>query len=273
MLPAGFVEYGEDAAETAVREVSEETGLVVELDGFLGIYFGGGDPRGAAHLAVFGARVLGGVLTPGDDAADARWFAAADIPVSIAFEAHRKAIERWVQAKPRAVHQPTLLLYAGAGPAPPVVVHVVIENPKGTVDRIAYDPVRCEFVPTGEVFANPLPIHYGVIPCTVSQGDGRELDVAIVGEGDAAVGSVIAARPVGTLLRTDLDHKVLAIRADIPSAYTAVTDAAQRPELQEQLEGLFRTRATLSGWASASQTRRLVLDCQEAWVEKQRTGN
>src|SRR5829696_6312589 len=74
MLPAGFVEYGEDAAETAAREALEETGLLVEIDGYAGIYFGAGDPRGASHLAVFKARKIGGTVTAGDDAAEARWF-------------------------------------------------------------------------------------------------------------------------------------------------------------------------------------------------------
>src|ERR1044071_1586705 len=69
MLPAGFVEYGEDALETAVREAMEETGLVVEVTGIRGLYFGAGDPRGSSHLAVFSAKVHQGTPTAGDDAA------------------------------------------------------------------------------------------------------------------------------------------------------------------------------------------------------------
>jgi 8-oxo-dGTP pyrophosphatase MutT (NUDIX family) len=49
MLPAGFVEYGEFAEDTAGREAEEETGLQVTLDGLLGLYFGAGDPRNVAH--------------------------------------------------------------------------------------------------------------------------------------------------------------------------------------------------------------------------------
>jgi len=150
---------------------------------------------------------------------------------------------------------------------------VVVENPKGTVDRITYDAALGDFAPTGEVFSAPLPIHYGFIPCTISDGDGKELDVVVVGEGETSVGSVISVRPIGTLLRTDLDHKVLALRVDLPSEYTGVTEVEQRPDLREMIEGLFRTRATLAGWASAQGTRRLILDCQRAWVELQRTGH
>jgi ADP-ribose pyrophosphatase YjhB (NUDIX family)/inorganic pyrophosphatase len=271
-LPTGFVEYGEDAAETAAREVLEETGLLVEIDGYHGIFFGGGDPRGVAHVAVFYAHRLGGSLAPGDDAADTGWFSPEEIPEEIAFEGHRKAIARWLTRHREGTAEPSLLLYAGTGPAPPLLVYAVIENPKGTADRIVYDSARGHFVPSGEIFPDPLPCHYGWIPRTISAGDDRELDVVVVGEGDTAVGSVVPVRPIGTLLRADADHKVLAIRADLPSAYATVTDAADRPELREMVERLFRPRAVLKGWASAPETRRLIMETQHRWVERHRDG-
>ncbi|MDP8921932.1 MAG: NUDIX domain-containing protein [Chloroflexota bacterium] len=95
MLPAGFVEYGEFAEESAVREAEEETGLRVELTGLWGLYFGTDDPRNVAHLAVYGARVVGGDLTPGDDAIDARFFPRGQLPANVAFEAHRQALADW----------------------------------------------------------------------------------------------------------------------------------------------------------------------------------
>jgi ADP-ribose pyrophosphatase YjhB (NUDIX family)/inorganic pyrophosphatase len=271
MLPAGFVEYGEDAAETAAREAMEETGLLVQVTGCLDLIHGAGDPRGASHLAVFSARCLGGTLTAGDDAAAARWFTASEIPDRIAFDAHRQALARWLgpSSRPRAT---ALLRYASSGPASPVLVYVIIENPKGTADRIVYDPVAQSFVPSGEIFAEPLPIHYGWIPETWSAGDGRELDVVVVGEGSTSVGGAVVARPIGTLLRQDQDHKVLAVRADVPSAYADVTESAERPELREMVDGLFRPRAVLLGWASAAETRRLIVESQAAWIERFRPG-
>src|SRR5688572_24544628 len=68
MLPAGFVEYGEVAEESAVREADEETGLQVDLLGLWGFYFGTDDPRNVAHLAVYAARRVAGELRAGDDA-------------------------------------------------------------------------------------------------------------------------------------------------------------------------------------------------------------
>jgi len=105
MLPAGFVEYGEFAEESAVREAEEETSLSVELDGLWGFYFGTDDPRNVAHLAVYAAHQVGGTLQAGDDAMDARFFARDALPKQIAFQAHRRTLADW-QADPARVPVP-----------------------------------------------------------------------------------------------------------------------------------------------------------------------
>lgn len=95
MLPAGFVEYGEFAEESAVREAEEETSLDVSLDGLWGFYFGTDDPRNVAHLAIYAARRVGGTLLAGDDAMDARFFARDALPAEIAFKSHARALADW----------------------------------------------------------------------------------------------------------------------------------------------------------------------------------
>jgi 8-oxo-dGTP diphosphatase len=269
-LPAGYVEYGEDVAETAAREALEETGLFVVLQDFLGIYFGGGDPRGAAHLAVYRAQQVGGQLRPGDDAADARWFAPEALPIEIAFEAQRKALSQWL-AERKIVRLPSaspLLLFNGAGPAPPLLVYAVIENPRGSMDRIVYNHERSTFVRAEDRFASPLPVDYGFIPRTHCPGDGDELDVAILAEGEVNVGSVWPVRPIGAMLREDGDHKVIAVRVDLPSAYSSIMDVRELPELQGVIAAWSEIRGRVSGWASASETRQLILEAQRAWIER-----
>lgn len=108
MLPAGFVEYDEFAEETAVREALEETGLEVRLTGFHGLYYGTDDPRNPAHLAVYRTEPIGGELQAGDDAIEIRFFAAGEIPPTIAFHAQRVVIGDWMAGKlgrPVDVHE------------------------------------------------------------------------------------------------------------------------------------------------------------------------
>ena len=266
-LPAGYVEYGEDAAQTAAREVLEETGLVVSIDGFHGIFSGFGDPRGAGHLAVFHATRVAGEPIAGDDAAEARWFGADEIPAEIAFEGSRKAISAWLTQRVNGPRQPILMRYADAGPAPPILVYVVVENPRGSTDRVVYDERSHEFKATGETFPAPLPAHYGWIPHTLTAADREELDAIVIGEGAAAVGSVIVARPIGALLRADEDHKIIAVRADLPNAYATVVDIAQRSDLRDQIEHVFAGRSAITGWASAAEARGMVLAAQRDRLE------
>jgi 8-oxo-dGTP diphosphatase len=97
MLPAGFVEYGEDAESSAVREAQEECALAVRLTGLFGGYFGTDDPRQPAYLLVYRAEPLDPAAAPvaGDDACAAGWFARDQLPEQIAFEAHRAALADW----------------------------------------------------------------------------------------------------------------------------------------------------------------------------------
>jgi 8-oxo-dGTP diphosphatase len=91
-IPAGFMEWQEHPAETAVREVEEETGLKIELGPFFEVYSGQDDPRNNAVLMLYLGTVVGGELRAGDDADEVRYFSLDDPPKNLAFESHVRAI-------------------------------------------------------------------------------------------------------------------------------------------------------------------------------------
>lgn len=93
-LPAGFVDFGEDPAEAAVRECCEETGLQVEVTGLLAVAAGREHPRGADIVIVYSAHCIGGDLVPSDDVDRAAYFGPDQLP-PLAFRATEVAVGRW----------------------------------------------------------------------------------------------------------------------------------------------------------------------------------
>lgn len=71
--PSGRCEPGESAADAAVREAVEETGLVVRAVRAVGSVRIGG-----YQIDGFRCELLGGTLRAGDDAAEVRWVDAAE---------------------------------------------------------------------------------------------------------------------------------------------------------------------------------------------------
>jgi ADP-ribose pyrophosphatase YjhB (NUDIX family)/inorganic pyrophosphatase len=270
MLPAGFVEYEEFAEDTAVREAEEETGLVVTLTGLLGLYHGLSDPRNPSHLAVYAARPIGGEMRPADDALDVRTFAPDALPEKIAFEGQRYALRDWAaSAALRAdlrLPAPRFLTFLAAGPAAPVLVYTVIENPRGSKARLKYNPQTGVFALTGKLLPWSAPFHYGWIPHTLS-ANGSELDIWVVDERPASPGSVIVARPVGILFLESGDHKAIALPAMASHGHVEVAELAQLPEVRRAIEDCYPLRdGEIRNWGDATAARQFILEAQERWL-------
>ena|SRR5579884_2146112 len=85
-IPGGAMDPGEFIAETARREVKEETGLDVEVVSLVGVYSDPGhvieytDGEVRQEFSVcFACRLVGGELDAGDEMHDAAFFAADEI--------------------------------------------------------------------------------------------------------------------------------------------------------------------------------------------------
>jgi 8-oxo-dGTP pyrophosphatase MutT (NUDIX family) len=85
-LPGGAQDIGESAAQCAVRECKEETGILAEITGLLGVYsepqhivaYTDGEIRQQFEVAYVG-RPIGGEPTVNDEADGVRWVRPEDL--------------------------------------------------------------------------------------------------------------------------------------------------------------------------------------------------
>ncbi len=97
-LPGGFVEYGETVENAIVREMEEETGLLVSPQKIVGVYSDPHrDPRGHTVTVVFSLRRIGGSIKGGDDALVARFISIDKLP-PLAFD-HSRIVDNYLKNK------------------------------------------------------------------------------------------------------------------------------------------------------------------------------
>ena len=78
-VPGGRCEPGESAADACIREVAEETGMVVRVVRHAGTVHRPG-PGGVRYdIDDFVCELVDGTLTAGDDAVEARWVSAHEL--------------------------------------------------------------------------------------------------------------------------------------------------------------------------------------------------
>ena len=85
-LPGGGMELGESIEQGAIREVKEETGLDVEVDGLVGVYtnphhvmaYDDGEVRQQFSLC-FTTKLLGGELQIDEESTDIAWASEGDL--------------------------------------------------------------------------------------------------------------------------------------------------------------------------------------------------
>jgi len=85
-IPMGKQELGETPSQCAIRETQEETGVLTEITGILGVYsdpghivaYTDGEIRQEWELILFG-RPVSGSPAVNDEASDVRWVAVTDL--------------------------------------------------------------------------------------------------------------------------------------------------------------------------------------------------
>ena len=84
VVPGGHVELGERLEQAAVREAKEETGLDVEITGFVGLYSMPDKWQDGSCEIILRARPVGGeLLTSTSETVDAAYFSRDELPVNL----------------------------------------------------------------------------------------------------------------------------------------------------------------------------------------------
>lgn len=94
-MPCGFVNAREDPAAAVVREVQEETGLIVNPGKILLVCNPAAIGYDANQIIIhYLAEVVGGQLKAGDDAMSVGVFTPETMP-NVCFRTHQSVIEDW----------------------------------------------------------------------------------------------------------------------------------------------------------------------------------
>jgi ADP-ribose pyrophosphatase YjhB (NUDIX family) len=109
-IPGGAMELGESIAETAVREVKEETGLDVEVERLVGIYsdpgfvvaYSDGEVRQQFSIC-FACRVTGGKVATSDESLEVAFFRPDDIDDLPMGEAIRLRVRHFLEGHDQPV--------------------------------------------------------------------------------------------------------------------------------------------------------------------------
>ena len=142
------------------------------------------------------------------------------------------------------------LYHLAPGDDAPNIVSLVVEIPKGTGNKIEYDPEASVFR-LDRVLHSPVRYSgdYGFIPGTLSP-DGDALDVLTMVTHPTFTGCVMSVRPLGVLVMRDeagKDEKILAVPTEDPrfAEYRDISDVPGH--LVKEAEYFFNIYKELEG--------------------------
>jgi inorganic pyrophosphatase len=160
----------------------------------------------------------------------------------------------------------------------PELVRMIVEIPKGSVNKYEYDGELGLFRLDRSLYS---PVHYpgdyGFIPGTLAE-DGDPLDVLTLVSEPSFTGCMIEVRPVGMLNmvdRDEQDQKVIAVPTRNPRYDQIHTMDQVFAHVRRELEHFFSIYKELEGkvtvaqgWGGPREARKTILESRERYLEK-----
>ena len=155
---------------------------------------------------------------------------------------------------------------------------MIVEIPKGTVNKIEYD-AELGIFRLDRPLHSPLhyPGDYGFVPGTLAE-DGDPLDVIALMQDPTFTGCLLEVRPLGLLDMVDgdeKDQKILAVPNRSPHFEQIHTVDQVWPHLRREIEHFFNIykelegkQTSITGWRGPIDARKLILDSRQAYLAK-----
>lgn len=161
----------------------------------------------------------------------------------------------------------------------PEEINVVVENCKGTSNKIEYDKDKAAFKLDRVLYSTTFwPFDYGFIPQTWHE-DEDPVDVVLLTTFPTFPGCVVTARPVALLVMEDekgIDDKVVAVPVDDPR-FASFKDIKDIPEhMKKEIKEFFETYKRLEpnkwvkvkNWESAQKAKDSIKKASESYKKK-----
>ncbi|MBI5859868.1 MAG: inorganic diphosphatase [Nitrosarchaeum sp.] len=152
----------------------------------------------------------------------------------------------------------------------PEIVNVIVEIPKGSMNKYEYDK-KHNMIKLDRVLFSPFhyPGDYGLIPQTLSE-DGDPLDALVLVTNPTYPGILIEARPIGLLQMKDdgkLDDKIICVSTNDPRYLHTVDITDIEDHYRSEIGHFFQVykdlegkKVEILGWRGSKEAKGIIVE-------------
>lgn len=160
----------------------------------------------------------------------------------------------------------------------PDIINVIVEIPKGSMNKYEYDKDN-SIIKLDRVLFSPLhyPGDYGLVPRTLGE-DGDPLDALVLVTNPTYPGVLIEARPIGLLRMNDagmMDDKILCVPISDPRYNGLYSINDIEVHILKEMSHFFQVykdlegkRVEIVGWYDAPYAREVLLNAMKLYNER-----